>query len=165
LGRDKAGKDTDHTSGKESSGKGASNKRFYPIYGIILLTIAFIIYIVLQNPEEPIVMLRRFAGAFAYLTMFLTIVSSEFMARMRKISGLPFIKTHHNLARIGILLNPDSPDDFCSGGAEHSNFFANFSDKSFHCTSRSSGFLPIPSGCRNCNIQKEIQKLAEGSLP
>lgn len=49
-------------------------------------------------------MLRRFAGAFAYLTMFLAIVSSEYMVRMRKISGLPFMKAHHYLARIGILL-------------------------------------------------------------
>lgn len=107
--RDNVGKDIgkrsgEESSGKELSGKRASSKRFYPVYGIILLIIAFIFYIVLQTPEEPIVMLRRFAGALAYLTMFLAIVSSEYMAKMRKISGLPFIKTHHNLARIGILL-------------------------------------------------------------
>jgi methionine sulfoxide reductase heme-binding subunit len=98
------GKDTGQRVGKESSGKEASSKRFYPIYGTILLIIAFIIYIVLQTPKEPIVMLRRFAGAFAYLTMFLVIISSEYMAKMRKISGMPFIKTHHNLARVGIRL-------------------------------------------------------------
>lgn len=98
------GKDTGQRAGRVNSGRGASNKRFYPIYGVILLITAFIVYIVLQIPEEPIVMLRRFAGVFAYLTMFLTIISSEYMVKMRKISGMPFIKTHHNLARIGILL-------------------------------------------------------------
>lgn len=98
------GKDTGQRAGRVSSGRGASNKRFYPIYGVILLITAFIVYIVLQTPEEPILMLRRFAGLFAYFTMFLTIISSEYMVKMRKISGMPFIKTHHNLARIGILL-------------------------------------------------------------
>ncbi len=49
-------------------------------------------------------MLRRFVGALAYLAMFLAIVSSGYMAKMRKISGISFVKTHHNLARIGILL-------------------------------------------------------------
>ncbi len=92
------------SSGREISVKGASNKPFYSIYGIILLIIVFIIYIILQTPEEPIVMLRRFAGMFGYLTMFLAIASSEYMAKIKKISGMPFMKAHHNLARIGILL-------------------------------------------------------------
>ena len=91
-------------SGGESPGKVASNKPFYSIYGIILLIIVFITYIILQTPEEPIVMLRRFAGTFGYLTLFLAIVTSEYMVKIKKISGLPFMKAHHNLARIGILL-------------------------------------------------------------
>lgn len=49
-------------------------------------------------------MIARFAATFGYLTIFLSILSSEYMAKMRKISGLPFLKAHHNLARIGILL-------------------------------------------------------------
>lgn len=49
-------------------------------------------------------MVARFAATFGYLTIFLSILSSEYMARMRKISGLPFLKAHHNLARVGILL-------------------------------------------------------------
>jgi predicted ferric reductase len=104
MDRDKAGKDTGRSSGRENSCKGASNKRFYPIYGIILLIVVVIIYIILQTPEEPIVMLRRFAGTFGYLTLFLAIITSEYMAKIKKISGLPFMKAHHNLARIGILL-------------------------------------------------------------
>ncbi|MGB9939611.1 ferric reductase-like transmembrane domain-containing protein [Methanosarcina sp.] len=104
MGKDKAGKYTGQSTGKDSSGKGVSNKRFYPIYGIILLIIAFITYIILQDPEEPVGMIRRFAGTFGYLTIFLAIVTSEYMAKMKKISGLPFMKAHHNLARIAILL-------------------------------------------------------------
>ena len=92
------------SSGRENSGKVALNKPFYLIYGIILLIIVFITYIILQTPEEPIVMLRRFAGTFGYLTLFLAIVTSEYMVKIKKISGLPFMKAHHNLARIGILL-------------------------------------------------------------
>jgi len=49
-------------------------------------------------------MIRRFAGTFGYLTIFLAIITSEYMAKMKKISGLPFLRAHHNLARIGILL-------------------------------------------------------------
>jgi predicted ferric reductase len=104
MDRDKAGKDTDRNSGRESSGKVALNKPFYLIYGIILLVIVFITYIILQTPEEPIVMLRRFAGTFGYLTLFLAIITSEYMTKIKKITGLPFMKAHHNLARIGILL-------------------------------------------------------------
>jgi predicted ferric reductase len=92
------------SSGRENSGKVALNKPFYLIYGIILLIIVFITYIILQTPEEPIVMLRRFAGTFGYLTLFLAIITSEYMAKIKKITGLPFMKAHHNLARIGILL-------------------------------------------------------------
>ncbi|HET8687997.1 MAG TPA: ferric reductase-like transmembrane domain-containing protein, partial [Methanosarcina sp.] len=41
---------------------------------------------------------------FGYLTLFLAIITSEYMAKIKKISGLSFMKAHHNLARIGILL-------------------------------------------------------------
>ena len=104
LDKEKAGKYTGHSKGRESSGKGSSNKYFYPIYGILLLVTIFITYIILQNTEEPIRTIRRFAGTFGYLTVFLAIVTSEYMAKMKKISGLPFMTAHHNLARIGLLL-------------------------------------------------------------
>lgn len=98
------GKDIGSSSGGQSSGKVASNIPFHPIYGIILLIIVLVTYIILQTPEEPIVMLRRFAGTFGYLSLFLAIITSEYMAKIKKITGLPFMKAHHNLARIGILL-------------------------------------------------------------
>jgi len=69
-----------------------------------LILIALITYVILQTPEEPIEMLRRFAGTFGFISVFLAIVSSEYITRMKKISGLPFLRAHHNLARIGIVL-------------------------------------------------------------
>lgn len=104
LGKDNLGKHTDQNTSRDISGKGISNNYFYPIYGIILLIILFIIYIILKNPEEPVVMIRRFVGTCGYLAMFLAIITSEYMAKMKKVSGLSFIKAHHNLARVGILL-------------------------------------------------------------
>lgn len=102
-GSDEA-KDTGHSLGKRGSGKGGSDKYFYLVYGLILVLIVIITFIMLQTPDDSIGMLRRFAGTFGYLAVFLSIVSSEYIVEMRKISGLPFIKAHHNLARIGILL-------------------------------------------------------------
>lgn len=89
---------------KGTSDKKMPDKQFYLIYGIILAIVLIITYILLQRPGEPLRMIARFAATFGYLTIFLSILSSEYMARMRKISGLPFLKAHHNLARIGILL-------------------------------------------------------------
>jgi methionine sulfoxide reductase heme-binding subunit len=105
LGREGSERDTGkRSSGREVSGKKAPNKQFYLIYGIILVIVLFITYILLQRPGEPLRMVARFAATFGYLAIFLSILSSEYMAKMRKISGLPFLKAHHNLARIGILL-------------------------------------------------------------
>jgi DMSO/TMAO reductase YedYZ heme-binding membrane subunit len=103
LDRNSGKKGTDNSLNKKISYKGAANN-FYLIYGIILIFVACITYIILQTPEEPIKMMRRFAGTFGFLTIFLAIISSEYMAKMKSILGLPFLKTHHNLARIGILL-------------------------------------------------------------
>ena len=105
-----------HKSEAESSGKKAPNKQFYLIYGILLVVVFFIIYLLLQRPGEPLRMIARFAATFGYLTIFLAILSSEYMARMRKISGLPFLKAHHNLARIGILLILIHPLAIAIGG-------------------------------------------------
>jgi predicted ferric reductase len=100
-GKGKVG--TDISSHRKFSNKGGTNN-FYLIYVIILIFIVFITYIILQTPDQPIKMMRRFAGTFGYLTIFLAILTSEYIAKMRQISGLSFLKTHHNLARIGILL-------------------------------------------------------------
>jgi DMSO/TMAO reductase YedYZ heme-binding membrane subunit len=105
LGRDNSGENTrNHSSGKEASGKKAPNKQLYLIYGIILVLVLFVAYLLLQRPGEPLRMVARFAATFGYLTIFLSILSSEYMAKIRKISGMPFLKAHHNLARIGVLL-------------------------------------------------------------
>lgn len=104
MGKANEGINTGDTPNKKTSARGAENKHFYWIYSIIIILIFAITYVILQNPEEPIEMLRRFSGAFGFLTIFLAIISSEYIARMKKITGMPFLKTHHNLARIGIAL-------------------------------------------------------------
>lgn len=103
MGKANGDKGIAYSSRSKIPDKGGESN-LYIIYGIILIFVAFVTYIILQNPEEPVKMMRRFAGTFGYLTIFLAILSSEYMAKMRKVLGLPFLKTHHNLARIGILL-------------------------------------------------------------
>lgn len=49
-------------------------------------------------------MVYRAAGTLGYLFIFLAIVSSEYMARTKKILGAGFIQAHHSLARLGVLL-------------------------------------------------------------
>jgi methionine sulfoxide reductase heme-binding subunit len=104
LSKEADGKEKGHKSDKGMADKKISNKQFYLIYGIILVIVLFIAYLLLQRPGEPLRMVARFAATFGYLTIFLSILSSEYMAKMRKISGLPYLKAHHHLARIGILL-------------------------------------------------------------
>lgn len=104
MSGDNTGKNANRVSGKKTSGKKEADKQFYLIYGIILVIVLFITYILLQRPGETLRMVVRFAATFGYLSIFLAILSSEYMARMKKISGLPFLKAHHHLARIGVLL-------------------------------------------------------------
>ncbi len=121
---------------------------------MILILIIIITFIVLQNPGDPIVMVRRFAGTFGYLTIFLAIVTSEYIFKMRKISGLPFINAHHNLARTGILLILIYPLTFIIQGRGIQIFFTNFFPcKPFHRFCRSSDSLSVSPCCWHCIIQ------------
>ncbi|AKB84463.1 ferric reductase [Methanococcoides methylutens] len=65
---------------------------------------AIIIFILLQEKDMPLRMVDRATGLFAYLFIFLAILSSEYMMQMMKIFGTGFITIHHLLARIGISL-------------------------------------------------------------
>ncbi|AKB65979.1 MAG: ferric reductase-like transmembrane domain-containing protein [Methanosarcina mazei] len=104
MSRGDTGKETGNKQGKETPGNRKKDQQFYLIYGIIVIMILFITYLILQKPGEPLRMIARFAATFGYLAIFLSILSSEYMAKMRKISGMPFLRAHHNLARIGVLL-------------------------------------------------------------
>ena len=90
--------------GKEISNKKASGKQFYISYFVIASIVALILYALFQKPEEAVKMIYRAAGTLGYLFIFLAIVSSEYMARTKKILGAGFIKAHHSLARLGVLL-------------------------------------------------------------
>ncbi|WP_269848747.1 ferric reductase [Methanosarcina horonobensis] len=126
MSKDADGKEKGHKSDKGMSDKKISNKKFYLIYGIILVIVLFIAYLLLQRPGEPLRMVARFAATFGYLTIFLSILSSEYMAKMRKISGLPFLKAHHHLARIGILLILIHPLALAIGGQGFRIFLPEF---------------------------------------
>ncbi|MGB9929468.1 MAG: ferric reductase-like transmembrane domain-containing protein [Methanosarcina sp.] len=92
------------SSTRNTSGKIKADKQAFLVYGVILIISISIMYVLLQTPANPLRMLTRFAATFGYLAIFLAILSSECMSRMKKLSGFPFLKAHHHLARIGILL-------------------------------------------------------------
>ncbi len=72
---------------------------------LAIVAVALIILItVLKEPGTTLEMVYRTAGLFAFLFLFLVILSSEYMPQMKKIFGMKFIDVHHNLARIGIFL-------------------------------------------------------------
>jgi len=90
--------------GKEISNKIAGGRQFYISYFVIASIVALILYALFQKPEEAVKMIYRAAGTLGYLFIFLAIVSSEYMARTKKILGAGFIKAHHSLSRLGVLL-------------------------------------------------------------
>ncbi len=90
--------------GKEIPDKIAESKQFYISYIVITAIVALILYALFQKPEETVKMIYRAAGTLGYLFIFLAIVSSEYMARTKKILGAGFIKAHHSLSRLGVLL-------------------------------------------------------------
>ncbi len=67
------------------------------ISGILMLSL-------FQEKDNPLRMVDRATGLFAYFFIFLAILSSEYMIQMKKVFGKGFIAIHHFLAKIGILL-------------------------------------------------------------
>ncbi|MGM0771325.1 MAG: ferric reductase [Halobacteriota archaeon] len=70
----------------------------------VLFVSAIIVFILLQEKDMPLRMVDRATGLFAYMFIFLAILSSEYMMQMMKIFGKGFINVHHLLARIGMSL-------------------------------------------------------------
>lgn len=70
---------------------------FFIIVTIIMFTLH-------QKMDMPLQMIDRASGLFAYLFLFLAILSSEYMRQMKKIFGKGFIAIHHHIARIGVTL-------------------------------------------------------------
>ncbi|MDG6244290.1 MAG: ferric reductase-like transmembrane domain-containing protein [Methanolobus sp.] len=70
----------------------------------LILVSTLIMVTLLQSPGTSLQMIYRACGLFAYLFIFLAILSSEYMRQMKNVFGKGFIAIHHILARIGILL-------------------------------------------------------------
>ena len=74
------------------------------VYVAIVLYAITVIYLLSRSSARPAYNLGRAAGLFGYGTLFLTIVSHEYMREMRKLFGKPFLKVHHILAVAGLVL-------------------------------------------------------------
>jgi hypothetical protein len=79
-------------------------ERRWQLIFLVTFIAAIIAYILLQTIDTPFKMIDRATGLFAYYFIFLAILSSEYMKQMKKVFGQGFIRVHHHLARIGILL-------------------------------------------------------------
>lgn len=89
-----------------------NGKPAFIIVSLFLLIILWISVIIWKDPEHTLKMLNRSAGLYAYLFIFLAIVSSEYMSKMKVLLGSSFMKVHHFLARAGILLMLVHPISF-----------------------------------------------------
>jgi len=74
------------------------------IYAVLLLWVAFIVYLIYRTPSPAPWMLLRAAALLGYSTLFLSILSSEYVREMRKLFGRPFMRVHHTLAVVGLVL-------------------------------------------------------------
>jgi sulfoxide reductase heme-binding subunit YedZ len=74
---------------------------FYVVAALYALTVVY----VLSRSRAPLAYnLARAAALFAYGTLFVTILSHEYMREMRELFGQPFLAVHHILAVTGLVL-------------------------------------------------------------
>ena len=73
-------------------------------YVTVTLYSAIVIYLLSRTPAPLAYNLSRAAGLFGYGTLFVTILSHEYMREMRKLFGKPFVTVHHILAVTGLVL-------------------------------------------------------------
>ncbi len=79
-------------------------KKNYPVFLSLIIISAIIVFTLMQKSDMPMRMIDRATGLFGYLFLFLAILSSEYMKEMKQLFGKSFIKIHHFLARIAVLL-------------------------------------------------------------
>jgi predicted ferric reductase len=73
-------------------------------YTGVTLLIAADIIVWWQTPSSPSHMSARLAALIGYTSLFLAIVSSEYTTQVRRLLGMPFLRVHHFLAIVGLLL-------------------------------------------------------------
>ena len=79
-------------------------RRIYIIYTIVICVVSFVIYTIYQYPETPLKLIYRTSGIFGHLLVFSAIVSSEYMTQIKKLFGQTFLKFHHNLIKLALIL-------------------------------------------------------------
>jgi DMSO/TMAO reductase YedYZ heme-binding membrane subunit len=74
------------------------------IASFLVVVAGIIIFFLFQDRGTAVGMVARAAGLFGYFFIFLAILSSEYMIRIKKIFGRPFMNIHHHLARAGVAM-------------------------------------------------------------
>jgi len=74
------------------------------IVAVLAFMLAVILYFLFEDMDTVVRMVIRGAGLLGYFFLFLAILSSEYLAQMRRTFGRSFINVHHNFARIGVAL-------------------------------------------------------------
>ena len=69
--------------------------------GLLVLLILYTLY---RTPDTLAWTLARAAALLGYSTLFLVIISTEYMREMRKLFGKPFLTVHHVLSVAGLAL-------------------------------------------------------------
>lgn len=73
-------------------------------YLAVALYTAIVVYTLSRTTAPLAYNIARAAGLFGYGTLFVTILSHEYMREMRKLFGKPFVTVHHILAVTGLVL-------------------------------------------------------------
>jgi sulfoxide reductase heme-binding subunit YedZ len=73
-------------------------------YVAVALYSVIVVYLLSGSPAPLAYDLARAAGLFGYGTLFVTILSHEYLREMRKLFGRPFVTVHHILAVTGLVL-------------------------------------------------------------
>ncbi|AEH60937.1 Ferric reductase domain protein transmembrane component domain protein [Methanosalsum zhilinae DSM 4017] len=74
------------------------------VYAVLLLLVIGTLYTIFQTPASALEMLIRGAALFGFISLFVAIISSEYMMEVRKIFGKPFLRIHHLFGAIGLAL-------------------------------------------------------------
>ncbi len=76
---------------------------------IVLVQLVVVLRSLLVSPSSLPYVLVRAAALFAYITLFWTIVSSEYVREVKRLFGLPYLNLHHHLSRVAwalIIVHP-----------------------------------------------------------
>jgi DMSO/TMAO reductase YedYZ heme-binding membrane subunit len=82
-------------------------RRVRLLFYVAVALYALIVVYVLSRSAAPLALaysLARAAALFGYGTLFVTILSHEYLREMRKLFGKPFMTVHHILAVTGLVL-------------------------------------------------------------